>query len=86
MITDAPFLQKWVLQGRLCNEWAIELQQKWAEMASTRQGRKCVVDISDVTSVDARGESVLLQMITEGAHVTASGPYMKHVLDDLSSR
>lgn len=86
MITETPFLQKWVLQGRLSSEWAVELKQKWTEMVNTRQGRTCVVDISDVISMDSNGESVLLQMIADGARMTASGPYMKQVLEDLTSR
>jgi len=29
MITDTPFEQKWVLQGRLCGQWAVDLKEKW---------------------------------------------------------
>jgi hypothetical protein len=86
MITDTPFEQKWVLQGRLCGVWAMDLQEKWLSTRSTREGRKCAVDLEDVISVDGKGESVLLQMAREGAVLRASRAYMKHVLESLKEQ
>jgi hypothetical protein len=80
MITDTAFEQKWVLQGRLCGPWAADLKQRWESMRSTREGRKCTIDLEDVVSVDAHGEDVLLQMFAEGAVFFASRAYMKHIL------
>jgi anti-anti-sigma regulatory factor len=84
MITDAPFEQKWVLQGRLCNQWAADLKERWDSTRSTREGRKCTVDLEDVIFVDAQGEDILLEMLTEGAQLLASRAYMKHILAGLS--
>ena len=86
MITDTPFEQKWVLQGRLCGVWALDLQEKWLSTRSTREGRKCAVDLEDVISVDCKGERVLLQMASEGAMLRASRAYMKHVLESLKEQ
>ena len=84
MITDTPFEQKWVLQGRLCCQWAADLKEKWESSRSTREGRKCTIDLEDVTSVDTRGEAVLLEMVTEGAALFASRAYMKHIVESLN--
>ena len=86
MITDTPFEQKWVLQGRLCGVWALDLQEKWLSTRSTREGRKCAVDLEDVILVDGKGECVLLQMASEGAVLRASRAYMKHVLESLKDQ
>ncbi len=86
MITDTPFEQRWVLQGRLCGVWALDLQEKWLSTRSTREGRRCAVDLEDVTSVDGNGERVLLQMATEGAVLRASRAYMNHVLESLKEQ
>lgn len=83
MITDTPFEQKWVLQGRLCSQWAADLKQRWESTRATRKGRKCTIDLEDVISVDARGEEVLLEMVNEGAVLFASRFYMKHLLASL---
>jgi anti-anti-sigma regulatory factor len=86
MITDTPFGQKWVLQGRLCGVWALDLQEKWLSTRSAREGRKCAVDLEDVVFIDRKGECVLLQMASEGAVLRASRVYMKHVLESLKEQ
>ncbi|HET6933052.1 MAG TPA: hypothetical protein VFI45_22195 [Candidatus Acidoferrum sp.] len=86
MITDTPFEQKWVLQGRLCGGWAQDLHEKWLSTRSTREGRRCAVNLEDVIFVDAKGECVLLQMASEGAVLRANRAYMKHVLESLKQQ
>ena len=84
MITDTPFEQKWVLQGRLCSRWAADLKERWESTRGTREGRKCTIDLEDVISVDAAGEEVLLEMATEGAALVARRVYMKYILESLN--
>jgi ABC-type transporter Mla MlaB component len=83
MISDTPFEQRWVLQGRLCKQWAADLKERWESTRSARLGRKCTVDLEDVISVDTQGEGVLLEMVTEGAALFATRAYMKDILDSL---
>jgi hypothetical protein len=83
MISDTPFEQRWVLQGRLCGQWAEDLKEQWQSSRSTREGRRCAVDLEDVISVDEKGERVLFEMVTEGAVFRASRLYMKHLLESL---
>lgn len=86
MITETPFEQTWVLQGKLCAEWAIDFGRKWAETSDARRGRKCVVNLEDVISVDSEGEKVLRKILTEGVQVIVSRAYMKHVIESLTVR
>ncbi len=83
MITEAPFEQQWTLQGRLCGQWAADLKAMWEETRSARAGRKCTVNLEDVTSVDQTGETALLEMAMEGARLIASRAYMKSILEGL---
>jgi hypothetical protein len=83
MITDTPFEQKWVLQGRLCGEWAVDLKEQWQRSKSTREGRRCAIDLEDVISVDEKGKRVLQEMVSEGAIFLASRAYMKGLLESL---
>jgi len=85
MITDAPFEQTWVLQGKLCGEWVADLRRQWDEKRSERRGRKCVVNLEDVTCVDPGGEELLRDIVREGAQFIASRAYMKHVVQSLNS-
>jgi ABC-type transporter Mla MlaB component len=83
MISDTPFEQRWVLQGRLCSEWAADLKERWESTRSARIGRKCIVDLEDVILVDTQGEAVLLEMVTDGAALLATRAYMKDKLESL---
>jgi anti-anti-sigma regulatory factor len=85
MINEAPFEQKWTLQGKLCGQWAADLREKWADTRSSRIGRSCVIDLEDVITVDQTGEKALLEMATEGARLVARRAYMKSVLEGLRS-
>jgi hypothetical protein len=86
MITETPFEQTWVLQGKLCGQWALDLRRKWTETKNSRQGRRCVVNLEDVILVDREGEKVLQQILKEGVQVIVSRAYMKHVVESLDLR
>lgn len=86
MIADTAFEQTWVLQGKLCGRWAVDLRQRWDEAKSTRQGRMCVVNLEDVIYVDREGEELLRQILTEGAQLVASRAYMKDIVASLNVR
>jgi ABC-type transporter Mla MlaB component len=86
MITETPFEQTWVLQGKLTGQWAIDLRRQWIETKNARQGRKCIVDLEDVTSVDVEGEKVLKEILSEHVRVIISRAYMKLVIKSLSVR
>jgi hypothetical protein len=86
MIADTAFEQTWVLQGKLSGQWAVDLRRRWNESKSTRQGRKCVVNLEDVICVDREGEELLRQILTEGAQLVASRAYMKDIVASLNVR
>lgn len=76
--------QRWTLQGRLAGPWVAQLQSCWTEAQADRAGRACVIDVTNLTSVDQRGEELLQAMISEGAKFRACGVYIKHVLENLT--
>jgi len=82
-IEDTASEQKWILQGRLTGPWADQLRSNWEETRHARQGRRCLVDVNDLTFMDEGGESVLRTMMSEGAKFTARGVCIKHLLKSL---
>lgn len=82
-INDAGSEQRWTLQGQLAGEEAAELNANWEKSQDERRGRKCVVDLSDVTFIDKDGEEVLRTMMKEGAQFIACGVCTRHVLETL---
>ena len=82
-ITKTPAEMHWVLQGRLVEPWVSELRTNWKKAYRSRKVCTCVVDLSDVTSVDQAGEKLLRAMSRRGAQFIASGLYIRHVVEAL---
>ena len=82
-ITKTPAEMRWVLQGRLVEPWVSELRTNWKKAYRSRKVCTCVVDLSDVTSVDQAGEKLLRAMLRRGAQFIASGLYIRHVVEAL---
>ena len=85
-ISDTPVEQRWILQGQLIEPWVAELRSSWKETRRLRQERRCVVDLSEVTLIDKRGERMLGDMMDSGAQFIACGVYTKHVVENLQHR
>ena len=85
-ITDGPAEQRWILQGRLVAPWVAELETAWKNSHNRRDGRGCVVDLSDVTLIDDEGENALQVMGKAGAEFVACGVYIKHVVELIKSQ
>ena len=75
--------QRWTLCGQLSGPWVAELRSVWEREFHSKP---CVVDLSDVTWIDERGESLLRTMKADGAQFVARGVDMKHLLNHLKSR
>ena len=75
--------QKWILCGQLSGPWVAELKSNWERTCFESRGRRRVVDLTDVTFIDERGEVVLRAMKSEGAEFVARGVDTKQLLADL---
>src|SRR5271156_3410443 len=78
--------EKWNLHGRLTGPWVDELRACWKVNHRTDAARACVVDLNEVTFIDKSGERLLRMLAKDGAQFTASGTYIKHVIENLSTR
>jgi ABC-type transporter Mla MlaB component len=75
----------WILEGRLAGQVVNELTASWRRRHD-RSGRRSVVNLVDVTSVDERGEQALMAMMMDGAEFVVRGVYTKGLLESLSER
>ncbi len=80
-INDLTTEQKWMLQGSLSGPWVALLQLNWKSKRKSRQGKNCVIDLSELTFVDRYGEKVLRAMKKEGAQFIGCRVYTKGVLE-----
>jgi len=85
-ITNTATEERWTLHGRLVGPWANELKASWKRGHRTAQGRRCIVNLEEVTFIDKSGERVLRSMSNQGAQFVTSDVYVKHVLDRLRGK
>jgi len=86
IIADTAIEERWTLQGRLVSPWVNELKASWKKAHSPVQGRRCIVNLDEVTFIDKSGERMLRSMSKQGACFVASDVYVKHVLDRLRQK
>ena len=84
-ITETPTEQRFILQGRLTESCVSELRSSWTNARDARGGRRCIVDLDDVTFIDQSGVSVLLEMLGPDVQFVSSGVCTKQLLSDLKS-
>jgi hypothetical protein len=74
---------RWILCGRLTGPWVGELRSNWDQAREWSRDRRHVIDLSDVTSIDERGEALLGELKDQGAAFLARGVYTRHLLENL---
>ena len=84
-MTSSPEGQRWSLQGQLVGQWAAELRSTWRKAQVAGETRKCIVELTEVTSIDRDGEEALSEIMSHGGEFVASDVYTKHLLQNLRS-
>src|SRR5215472_4645543 len=77
---------RWTLCGQLTGPWVAELRACWDHRRRAAGDSHAVVDLSDVTFIDEKGEELLSEMRREGAEFIAAGVETKHLLKNLKAK
>jgi len=85
-IVEAQGQRRLVLEGTLVRPWTAEVERAWHGARQELQGRKLVIDLSNVTLISVDGEETLLKLMSEGAKFSCGGVFTKHVLKQLARR
>jgi anti-anti-sigma regulatory factor len=85
-ITNTATEMQWILHGRLVAPWVNELKTSWKGAHATAHGRRCIVNLDEVTFIDKSGERLLRTMSKQGARFVAGDVYVKDVLDRLRGK
>jgi hypothetical protein len=75
-----------VLEGRLIRPWTTEVENAWKTAGEHLEGRKLIVDLTNVTYIGADGEYTLFQLMRDGAKFVCKDVLTKHVLKQLARR
>jgi hypothetical protein len=83
---DTRFQRRLVLEGKLVEPWLGELREVFRSASQTLQGRKLVIDLTDVTVISCEAEGTLSELMDQGAKFSCGGVLIKHVLKKLARR
>jgi hypothetical protein len=78
--------RKLVLEGKLVSPWSEEVESAWRDARQHLEGRKLIVDLTNVTLIGQDGENTLLNLMRDGARFTGCGVLTKHLLKQLARR
>jgi hypothetical protein len=85
-IIDTQSERRLVLEGTLVRPWTAEVESAWSNAKEELDGRRLVIDLTNVTVISFDGEQTLLNLMSEGAKFSSSGVLTKHLLKELARK
>ncbi|HUO15465.1 MAG TPA: hypothetical protein VMX38_10805 [Verrucomicrobiae bacterium] len=85
-ILDANDQRTLVLEGKLIAPWTDEVESAWLQAREHLDGRKLIVDLTNVTLIGLDGEKTLLHLMRDGAKFNGCGVLTKHMLKQLARK
>jgi len=71
------------LEGRLAGPWVAELERSWRAVKDDSLEKPVIVDLCEVTFVDAEGRKLLSSMYGQGARLRTFGCMAKGVVEEI---
>jgi anti-anti-sigma regulatory factor len=71
------------LEGRLAGPWVGELERSWHAVRDDSGDKPVMVDLCEVTFVDAEGRKLLSWMYEQGARLRTFGCMAKGIVEEI---
>jgi len=71
------------LEGRLAGPWVSELERSWCAVKDDSRDKPVMVDLCEVTFVDAEGRKLLSWMYEQGARLRTFGCLAKGIVEEI---
>jgi hypothetical protein len=85
-IVETHCQRRLVLEGTLVRPWTAEVESAWRSAGEQLQGRKLIIDLTNVTLISRDGENTLFKLMSDGAKFSCGDVLTKHVLKQLARR
>ena len=73
-----------ILEGKLVEPWLGELRSVCRKASEDLEGRKLIVDLSNVTVISHDGESALFELMQQGVKFYCGGVLIRHLVKKLA--
>ncbi|MCM3872394.1 MAG: hypothetical protein ND895_17055 [Pyrinomonadaceae bacterium] len=82
---DEVPVTSFVLEGKLVGPWVTELEKCWQGALATNPSRTMLVDLADVTFIDAEGRALLARMRQKGARLLSTGVLINAIVAEIDA-
>ncbi len=72
-----------ILEGQLAGPWVDELERNWFTVRDNFRNQRVMVDLCEVTFVDAEGRKLLTRMYEHGARFRTFGCLAKGIVEEI---
>jgi hypothetical protein len=85
-IVESRGQRRLVLEGKLIAPWTTEVESAWRDAGEQLEGRKLIIDLTNVTLISLDGQNTLFRLMRDGARFSSGDVLTKHVLQQLARR
>jgi len=84
-IHDQVPMTSFVLKGKLVGPSVKELKKRWESALATNKASSMLVDLADVTFIDAEARALLATMRQQGVKLLSTGVLVSAILADIDA-
>jgi len=84
-VHDQVPMTSFVLEGKLVGPWVQELETCWETALVACPSRTMLVDLADVSFIDAEGRALLARMRQKGVRLLSTGILINSIVDEINT-
>ena len=84
-VHDQVPMTSFVLEGKLVGPWVKELENCWKSALVGAPSRTMLVDLADVSFIDAEGRALLARMRQKGVRLLSTGILINAIVDEIDT-
>lgn len=85
-IHDEAPVTSFVLEGKLVGPWVTELEKCWYGALVANPPRTLLVDLADVSFIDAEGRALLAKIRQSGVKLLSNGVLINAIVADIEAQ
>jgi len=85
-IHDQVPVTSFVLEGKLVGLWVTELERCWQSALAANASRTILVDLAEVSFIDAEGRALLARMRQKGAKLLSTGVLINAIVAEIDAQ
>jgi ABC-type transporter Mla MlaB component len=85
-IHDQVPVTSFVLEGKLVGPWVEELEKHWESASAASSSRTMLVDLADVSFIDAEGRALLARMRQKGVRLLSAGVLINAIVAEIDAQ